>query len=79
MAVSQSKRRPVLVLAPLEGDDAILCQITSKTTTDNYAIAVEDSDFKTGGLKQSSNIRPNRLFAADTHIILYRAGGSNHQ
>ena len=31
--LSQSKRRPALVLAQLEGDDAILCQITSKTPT----------------------------------------------
>ena len=29
--LSQSKRRPALVLTTLEGDDAILCQITSRT------------------------------------------------
>ena len=72
--LSQSKRRPALVLAILEGDDAILCQITSKNILDNYAVPVDDADFMSGGLKQSSNIRPNRLFTADTHIILYRAG-----
>ena len=27
--LSQSKRRPALVVVSLEGDDAILCQITS--------------------------------------------------
>ena len=37
-------------------------------------VAVEDKDFETGGLKQKSNIRPNRLFTADQHIVLYRAG-----
>ena len=26
------------------------------------------------GLKQPSHIRPNRLFTADSQIILYRAG-----
>ena len=26
--LSQSKRRPALIIASLEGDDAILCQIT---------------------------------------------------
>jgi mRNA interferase MazF len=72
--LSQSKRRPALVLTTLEGDDAILCQITSKNISDNYAVPVDDADFRTGHLKQSSNIRPNRLFTADTHIILYRAG-----
>jgi mRNA interferase MazF len=72
--LSQTKRRPALVLALLEGDDVILCQITSKSVTDCYAIPVDDTDFESGGLKQSSNVRPNRLFTADTHIILYRAG-----
>ena len=32
--LSQSKRRPALVIAPIEGNDAILCQITSKTEKD---------------------------------------------
>ena len=72
--LSQSKRRPALVVAPLEGDDAILCQLTSKGIKDDYAIALDDGDFASGSLKQSSNIRPNRLFTADTHIILYRVG-----
>jgi mRNA interferase MazF len=72
--LSQSKRRPALVLALLEGDDAILCQITSRNIKDKYAISVDDADFESGGLKQASNIRPNRLFTADTHIVLYRIG-----
>ena len=72
--LSQSKRRPALVIAPLEGDDAILCQITSKTVKDAYAIPIDDTDFSSGSLKQPGNIRPNRLFTADSHIILYRVG-----
>lgn len=72
--LSQSKRRPALVIAPLEGDDAILCQLTSKTIKDTYAISVDDTDFASGNLKQPGNIRPNRLFTADAHIILYRVG-----
>ena len=72
--LSQSKRRPALVLAPLQGNDTILCQITSKNIKDNYAISVDEADFESGSLKQAGNIRPNRLFTADTHIILYRIG-----
>jgi mRNA interferase MazF len=30
--------------------------------------------FASGKLKHDSNIRPNRLFTADSNIILYRAG-----
>lgn len=72
--LSATKRRPALVVATLEGDDVILCQITSKTLTDGYALAIADADFMSGGLRQESNIRPNRIFTADSNIILYRAG-----
>ena len=27
-----------------------------------------------GGLKQPSNVRPNRIFTADIHIVLYKVG-----
>ncbi len=72
--LTQSKRRPALVITALEGDDVILCQITSQTIKDRYSITLDDKDFETGNLKQSSNIRPNRIFTADSHIILYRVG-----
>jgi mRNA interferase MazF len=72
--LSQAKRRPALVVATLTGNDLILCQITSQTVTDSYAIAVVNADFTTGGLNQNSNVRPNRLFTADRGIILYKAG-----
>lgn len=72
--LSQSKRRPALVIAALDGDDLILCQITSQTIKDNYSLSLDDKDFETGGLKQPSNLRPNRIFTADRHIILYRVG-----
>lgn len=72
--LSASKKRPALVVATLTGDDVILCQITSKTISDRYAVPLANADFKTGTLHQDSNIRPNRLFTADSNIILYRAG-----
>lgn len=72
--LTQAKRRPALVISKLEGDDIILCQITSQTTKDNYAIPIDDKDFEMGSLKQPSNVRPNRIFTADTHIVLYRIG-----
>jgi mRNA interferase MazF len=72
--LTQSKRRPALVVSKLEGDDIILCQITSQTVKDNYAILLDDKNFETGSLKQSSNIRPNRIFTADSNIVLYKVG-----
>lgn len=73
--LSGSKRRPALVVAILPGDDVILCQITSQAVGNSYAIPVTTSDFADGGLRQDSNIRPDRIFTADSNIILYRAGG----
>lgn len=71
--LSASKKRP-LVVATRTGDDVILCQITSQTVRDNYAILLAGADFASGALHQPSNIRPNRLFTADSKIILYRVG-----
>jgi len=72
--LTQSKKRPALVISVLEGDDLILCQITSQLIKDNYSILINDKDFKEGSLKQQSNLRPNRIFTADSHIVLYRVG-----
>lgn len=72
--LSQTKRRPALVLATLRGDDVILCQITGQARTDEYSVDLESPDFLSGGLSQSSKIRPNRLFTADAGIVVYRAG-----
>jgi len=72
--LSISKRRPALVLAELSGDDLILCQITSQSVRDTYSIELQGNDFTTGSLNKPSNIRPNCLFTADRHIILYKTG-----
>ncbi len=72
--LTRAKRRPALVIAELEGDDLILCQITSHSVRDRYAVPIDENDFETGTLRQRSNLRPNRIFTADRHIILYRAG-----
>jgi mRNA interferase MazF len=72
--LSSTKRRPALVITSLTGDDVILCQITSKSVSDNYTIPLLMSDFVSGTITQDSNIRPNRLFTADGNIILYQAG-----
>ena len=72
--LSNSKRRPALVLADLKGDDIILCQITSQFVKDDYAICLDNSDFIKGSLNKPSNIRPNRLFTAEKGIISRKVG-----
>ncbi len=72
--LTRAKRRPALVIAELEGNDLILCQITSQSIRDRYAVLIDKNDFETGTLRRKSNVRPNRIFTADRHIILYRVG-----
>ena len=48
--LTQSKKRPALVIAELEGDDLILCQITSQEVKDKYAVSIDEDDFEMGTL-----------------------------
>lgn len=72
--LSGAKRRPALVLAELDGDDLILCQITSVARQDGYSIPLTSADFAHGQLPRPSFIRPNRLFTADGAIVVSRVG-----
>ena len=72
--LSGLKKRPAVVVATLQGDDIICCQITSEARFDNYSVVLITADFKEGSLKQTSMIRPNRIFTADKSIISYKAG-----
>jgi mRNA interferase MazF len=69
------KRRPAYVVAALQGDDVILCMITSqRRPKDDYSIPITTADFVTGALQHPSHVRPNRLFTADTNIIVRSVG-----
>ncbi|MBU4271644.1 MAG: type II toxin-antitoxin system PemK/MazF family toxin [Planctomycetes bacterium] len=72
--LSQAKRRPALVVAEAGGDELLLCQITSQEVRDRHAVSLNTADFQSGSLRKTSNIRPNRIFTADSEIILYCAG-----
>jgi len=77
--LSNAKKRPALVIATPKGDDVILSQITSRDVSDQYTKSIFERDFVSGSLRQKSNVRPNRLFTADSRIIQYSAGHLNDQ
>jgi mRNA interferase MazF len=77
--LTHAKRRPALVLAESSLNDVILCQITSQDMKDSFAMKLSDEDFSVGSLKKTSNIRPNKLFTADSSIILYKVGSLKSQ
>src|SRR2546430_2049935 len=66
------KRRPALVVADLNGDDLILCQITSQSRHDSYSVSLQSKDCERGRLNVDF-IRCNRLFTVDQSVILYSA------
>lgn len=63
------KIRPALVLANVEFDNLILCQITSKPYSSKTAICIKSEDFAKGKLPVTSYVRPDKLFTADSTII----------
>lgn len=68
------KIRPALVIAKVEFDNLILCQITSKSYSSKTAISIDQSDFSKGALPLKSFVRPDKLFTADTSILKGEAG-----
>ena len=72
--LSQSKRRPAVVLASAERGDWILCQVTSKSYEDARAVKLTDDDFKRGSLRLVSYARPAKLFTAHESLFASEAG-----
>ena len=48
--LSSARRRPALVLTNLEGDDVIICEITSVMRKDSYVVSLENKDLESGKL-----------------------------
>ena len=72
--LSQSKRRPAVVLAAAERGDWILCQVTSKSYADVRAVELTDNDFSQGSLKLISYARPAKLFTAHESLFVSEVG-----
>ena len=69
-----AKRRPALVLAETALGDLIFCQITSQAFRELVEVQISAADFVSGGLQQSSTVRPSNLCTAEPIVILRRVG-----
>jgi mRNA interferase MazF len=76
--LSASKLRPAVVLASVDRDDWVLCQITSNPYADSRAVEIGDSDFASGNLMRTSYARPGKLFSANTSLMQRVAGSLTH-
>ena len=75
--LSQSKRRPAVVLADVGRGDWILCQITSNSYGDSQAIRLTDANFATGSLLVTSYARLGKLFTANSNLMVRQVGSLN--
>ncbi|MCS7065902.1 MAG: type II toxin-antitoxin system PemK/MazF family toxin [Fimbriimonadales bacterium] len=72
--LSQSKLRPAIVLAAVQHNDWILCQVTSNAYGDPRAVQITDADFSDGSLRIISFARPGKVFTANQQLIIRRVG-----
>jgi mRNA interferase MazF len=72
--LSNSKLRPAVVLAFVDRDDWILCQVTSKSYSDSRAVEIVDSSFSSGSLHLVSYARPGKLFTAHASLFRHEVG-----
>ncbi|PIN88873.1 growth inhibitor PemK [Candidatus Pacearchaeota archaeon CG10_big_fil_rev_8_21_14_0_10_34_76] len=72
--LSDIRKRPALVLSNLEGDDIVICEITSRIRKDDYVVSLENKDLDSGSLKTKSIIRPNRLLTINKNKVSYKFG-----
>lgn len=72
--LSEARKRPALVLANVEGDDIVICEITSRMRKDNYVVFLESKDLESVSLRTKSIIRPNRLLILHKNKISYKFG-----
>ena len=69
-----ARKRPALVLANLEGDDVVICEITSVMRKDIYVVQLQNKDLESGKLRTNSIIRPNRIVTIAKNKINYKLG-----
>lgn len=72
--LSKAKLRPAVVLASVDKDDWIFCQITSNPYSDENSIELTDENFASGTLQRTSYARPGKLFTANSTLMVSKAG-----
>ena len=71
---SESKRRPVLVVADVGPTDRIVCEITSRGYNRPGDIAITQQDMQAGTLGAASWIRPGHLHTMDQSLFVRTVG-----
>jgi mRNA interferase MazF len=72
--LTSTKKRPAVIVANKVRDEILLAQITSKNTSYNYTVKLNQKDFSQHVSFLNSEIKINRLFSCDSKIVLYKLG-----
>ncbi len=73
--LQKSKLRPALVIKPLEGENTILCQITTKKRgISKYEITLNRKSCE-GNIKFDSNIYVDMIFTLHESLAVSKIGG----
>jgi mRNA interferase MazF len=75
--LTKSKLRPAIVLAEVDRDDWIFCQVTSKPYSDPFAIEIDTHSFMNGKLPKISYVRPGKIFTGNISLITKIIGQLN--
>ena len=72
--LQESKLRPALVIKPLEGENTILCQITTKKRgIAKYEIALNKKSCE-GNIKFDSNVYVDMVFTLHESLVVSKIG-----
>ncbi len=73
--LTTTKVRPVFIITKLQGEDLIVCQVSSQLPK-SYEVAVklQNSDLTEGSLKFDSYIRADKIFTIAQNVILSKIG-----
>jgi len=63
-----------VILADVDRDDWVLCQVTSKPYGDARAVVLKEERFATGSLRGNSYARPGKLFTANHDLMVDQVG-----
>ena len=72
--LSETKKRPALVVAKLKGKNIILAQITTVKREDEDLISLSKNDFASGFLEHDSFVMPSIITTAEGSSVLYKIG-----
>lgn len=73
--LSSYKNRPAIVVAKAEFNNLVLCQITSQKISSKMVVSLNSpQDFDVGELPLSSFIRTDKIFTADSSLIVRELG-----